>query len=158
MKPEAPFLRTEFNYDREKASRDSALVCLEPSLAVQDALEETDINTIVRRFGLTGQLPSDVRAPQYGDFTGITDYREALDALVAADRAFMELPANVRARFENDAAQFVDFCSDPKNYEEARKLGLLVPEAPKAPPVEVRVISDPVPSGGAAPGGSPAPK
>lgn len=150
MKAEMPFLRTEFNYDRDKASVASALSTPEPSLAVQDALEETDINTIVRRFGLTGQLPTDIRAPQYGDYTGLSDYREALDAVIEADRSFMKLPAHVRARFGNDPAAFVDFCSDEKNRDEARSLGLLVPDPVKPDPVEVRVLSD-APKGGAAP-------
>lgn len=141
MKPEAPFMRTEFNYDREKASFDSALRTPEPTLAVQDALEETDINTIVRRFGITGQLPQGVRPPQYGDFTGVTDYREALDAVIEADRAFMQMPADVRKRFDNDPARFVDFCSDPGNLEEARKLGLLMPE-PVRDSLDVRVVVD----------------
>lgn len=146
MKPEAPFMRTEYNYDREKASNDSALRCPEKSLAVQDAAEEADINTIVRRFGITGQLPNDVRPPQYGDFTGVSDYQEALNAVLEADRAFMTMPADVRARFQNDPALFVDFCSNPDNLVEMRKLGLAVPEKPKAEPVEVRVIGDPLPS------------
>lgn len=142
MKVIQPFMRTEFNYDREAASLAAALTTPEPSLAVQDAAEEADINTIVRRFGLTGQLPHDIRAPQYGDFTGINDYRDAMDVVLEADRAFMALPADVRARFGNDPAELVDFVSNEANRDEARKLGLLVPEKAKPDPVEVRVIPD----------------
>lgn len=126
---DAPFLRTPYNYDRDAASTDSGLRCEDPSLAVQDQRDEVDINTIVRRFGLTGKLPEDVRAPTYGDFTGVGDYQSALNAVLAADAAFMEMPAEVRARFDNDAAKFVDFCSDKANAEEMAKLGLLSPEA-----------------------------
>ena len=133
------FLRTPYNYDTNEASDASALECLDPSLAQQHARDESDINTIVKRFGLTGELPSGVRMPQYGDFTEATDYHSAMNAVIAADAAFMQLPADIRTRFNNDAGAFVDFCSDENNRAEAEKLGL-VPAAPAAP--------NPAPEGG----------
>lgn len=136
------FLRTPYNYDTMQASNESALECKDKSLAVQDAAEDADINTIVRRFGLTGQLPTDVRAPEYGDFTGVTDYQSALNAVLAAEDSFMKLPGDVRERFKNSPQLFLEFCADDANYAEARKLGLLVPEPVKEPPIEVRVIPD----------------
>lgn len=128
-----PFIRTPFNYDMSVVSDETALFCDDPSLAVQAERDETDINTIVYRFGLTGHLPQGVRAPSYGDFTGVSDYRSALDLIEQADDAFMSLPAEVRARFQNDAARFVDFCSDERNADEMRSLGLLIPEEVKTP-------------------------
>lgn len=126
---EAPFLRTPFNYDMLEASNETALRCEDVSLAVQDQRDEVDINTIVRRFGLTGQLPTDLRAPEYGDFTGITDYHSAMNAVAYANEAFDAMPAEVRARFGNDPGEFVAFCSDEKNAGEMAKLGLLSAEA-----------------------------
>ncbi|AXH74282.1 MAG: internal scaffolding protein [Microviridae sp.] len=122
-----PFVRSAYNYDMDEASDASGLHCADPSLAVQSAAEEVDINTIVRRFGLTGQLPEDVRAPTYGDFTGIGNYHQAMNAIALANESFEEMPADVRARFGNDPSAFVDFCSDEKNRDEMEKLGLLVP-------------------------------
>lgn len=122
------FLRTEFNYDMWQASHDSGLQCEDVSLTKQSFAEESDINTIVRRFGLSGELPTNVRMPTYGDFTGVSDFREAMDAVVSARESFDTLPANVRARFHNDPAEFVDFCSDADNIAEARKLGLVPAE------------------------------
>lgn len=119
------FLRTPYNYDTNEASDASALSCQDPSLAQQHAKEECDINTIVRRFGLTGELPNNVRMPEYGDFTAATDYHTAMNAVIAANESFMTLPADVRARFNNDPGAFVDFCSDDKNRAEAEKLGLV---------------------------------
>lgn len=121
------FFRTPFNYDRDDVSRETGLICDDPSLAVQSERDECDINTIVKRFGLTGELPSGVRRPSYGDFVGVSDYREALEVIQQADDSFMTMPADVRARFKNDPALFVDFCSDEANIEEMRKLGLAVP-------------------------------
>lgn len=126
----APFLRTPYNYDVEAASDESGLECADPSLAVQDARDEVDINTIVRRFGLTGKLPEDVPAPSYGDFVGITSYHDAMNAVAKAHESFDAMPADVRSRFQNDPGQFVEFCSDPANVDEMRKLGLVVPEVP----------------------------
>lgn len=120
------FLRTPYNYDTMEVSNETGLSCLDDSLAQQHARDECDINTIVRRFGLTGELPSGVRAPQYGDFTEATDYHTAMNAVIAANNSFMQLPAEVRARFNNDAGAFVDFCSDDKNRAEAKALGLIV--------------------------------
>lgn len=127
----APFVRSPYNYDVDEASSESGLLCLDPTLAVQDQRDEVDINTIVRRFGLTGQLPDNVRAPVYGDFDGVSDYQSAMNAVLAADAAFMTMPAEVRARFGNSAQEFVAFCSDEKNAEEMKKLGLVKAEVVK---------------------------
>lgn len=127
-----PFLRTPYNYDVDEASNASGLECKDPSLAQQHMAEECDINFIVERFGVTGQLPDNNRPmPTYGDFTGVSDYRQALDAVMQAQDAFMSLPANVRERFDNDPALFVDFCSstDPADRSEAIELGLIPPPA-----------------------------
>jgi phage internal scaffolding protein len=125
MKTSAVFLRTPYNYDTMEASNASALSCEDPSLAQQHARDESDINTIVKRFGLTGQLPDNVRTPTYGDFEDATDYHTALNAVRAADAAFMQLPADIRTRFNNDAGAFVDFVADDSNRAEAEKLGLV---------------------------------
>lgn len=123
-----PFLRTAYNYDRNIAGDESGLDTGPESMTKQEFKEECDINTIVRRFGLTGQLPEGLIAPTFGDFEFIGDYQSALNAIYQAQDSFMELPADVRARFENDPQQFVAFCSDAKNREEAEKLGLVFPK------------------------------
>jgi len=125
MEVKIPFLRTGFNYDRDAASDESGIECLDPTLAQQQFRDEADINTIVRRFNLSGELPQGVSVPQYGDFTEVSDYHSALNLVIAADDAFMALPAYIRSRFENDAGKFVDFVSDEKNLDEARALGLV---------------------------------
>lgn len=103
------------------------------SLTVQSQAEDADINVLMRRFGLTGKMPEDVRVPQYGDFTQVMDYRSALDALRSADESFAELPADVRGRFRNDPQLLLEFCSDANNRAEAQRLGLLKAQ-PVAPP------------------------
>jgi hypothetical protein len=110
------------------------LKCEDVSKAVQDQKEDTDINTIVRNFGVTGKLPEGVRIPSYGDFDGIGDYREAIDAVRSADKAFLALPSDLRARLDHDPQRFLEYVQDPSNLEEMRKLGLAVPAPVEAVP------------------------
>lgn len=123
------FLRTPYNYDMNAASDACGLACKDVSRTQQAFAEDADINTIVRRFGLDGPLPQNVRAPVYGDFTGLGDFQDAMNAIVLAKESFEAMPARVRARFENDPQRFVEFCSDVKNADEMAKLGLVTPEA-----------------------------
>lgn len=139
----APFVRSAYNYDADLVSEETGLECKDPSMAQQNEKEEADINTIVRRFGLTGEMPQGFRIPQYGDFSEITDYQTALNAVKQANEAFLQLPAALRSRFHNDPEEFVEFCMDEKNYDEAVKLGLVVEKEPAVkggvPPTEPAV-------------------
>jgi len=130
------FIRTPYNYDTDEVSNETGLVCPEPTMAQQQFREEADINIIMERFGRTGELVAPVRLPQYGDFTGVTDYHSAMNAVVEAQASFDSLPANIRARFQNDPAQFVEFCLDDSNRHEAVKLGLVQPRIEPAEPAE----------------------
>lgn len=140
------FLRTEFNYDVDAVSRETALHCLDKSLAQQHMRDECDINEIVRRFGITGEMPNKFEAPVFGDFTGVGDYRSALQAVRDAGEKFMELPADMRARFENDPQRLIDFVGDERNRHEAFTLGLVQSDVPldlsTAPTLEKIVPSD----------------
>lgn len=138
-----PFVRSAYNYDMDLASDASGLLCLDLSRTDQSFREECDINTIVEKFGLTGELPDNLGVPRSGDFTEVPDYQTALNLIIDANRSFMAMPGAVRERFGNDADKFVEFVSDPANLEEARRLGIA--DAPKGPrpPVDVRVIVDP---------------
>lgn len=115
-------------YNLQQACDECCIDEWPPSLAQQSQKEDADINTIVKRFGLTGQLPENVRMPTYQDFDGVMDFQTAMNAIKSAEDSFMRMPANVRARFQNDPAEFVEWCSDPTNLDEARKLGLAPPK------------------------------
>ena len=130
-----PFLRTAYNYDTNVVSDESGLVCKDPSLAVQADLIPSDINTILRNFGVTGKLPMTSRLPTYGDFTGIFDFQSAINAVNNAQDSFDELDADLRYRFHNDPQEFVAFCSDEANRLEAEKLGLVMPKAEIIQPI-----------------------
>lgn len=137
---DAPFVRDPYNYDAHAVSRETGLSCEgDPGVTHQSFAEECDINTIVRRFGLSGELPEAVRMPTYADFTHVSDFHSAMNAIAAAKESFETLPAEVRARFNNDPGAFVDFCSDERNRPEAEKLGMVAPRpvvVPADPPKE----------------------
>lgn len=144
---------TGFNEDNDAISVATGLTCDDPSRAVQSEEEESNINTIVRRFGLTGEMPNDLRMPQSGDFTNIPDFHAAMNMVRAAQEEFLRVPAEVRARFNNDPQSFMQFVENEDNRDEARKLGLLKPVVPDPEPMAVRVVPPSgTPEGGAAAG------
>jgi len=137
-------LRAPRNYDRDQASNDARLhftvideetgeLVMGKSMTQQQFKKDSDINEIVRRFGLTGQLPDGINAPQSGDFTGITDFAEAMRQVRAGQDAFAKLPAETRKRFNHDPGEMLAFLHDEKNRDEAIKLGMI-----KKPPEKTR--------------------
>lgn len=121
------FVRKPFNYDMNAASLASGTPGGGAIRTQQHQKDETDINLIVKRFGITGMLPQNVRVPLSSDFVDILDFQSAQNALVQAKRSFSAMSADVRTRFGNDPAKFVAFCSDSRNIDEMRKMGLAVP-------------------------------
>jgi phage internal scaffolding protein len=119
------FVRNPYNYDMALVSQETGLECQDPSLAQQHMKDECDINIIVERFGVTGQIPVTPIEPSYGDFSGVSDYHDALNRIKAADEAFMALPAKVRAKFDHDPNALLQFLQNDDNRNEAIQLGLI---------------------------------
>lgn len=144
-----PFLRTPYNYDTNEASNETALSTPEADRRTQQhQSDEADINLIVKRFGVTGQLPVRNAPPLLEKFTEIFDFHSAQLRIREATESFNALPADVRLRFQNDPGQFVDFCSDPKNLPELRKLGLAAPEIVPEPTPPAPAPTPPAPPSG----------
>lgn len=124
-----------FTIDLDSHSNAHGSVNNEPSMTKQADVEQSDINYIVRQFGITNELPFGRQVPVYDDFLDApTDYHAAMNFIREADSVFMDFPAEIRARFENDAGAFLDFVSKDENYEEAIRFGLVPPKdiQPKA--------------------------
>lgn len=132
------FVRNPYNYDSDQESLDTALKCEDKSLAQQQFKEESDINFIANKFALTGEAPQLPDGFQWGArFDQVFDYQTAMNAVVAGERAFMTLPAKVRKEFDNDPQKLLEFLEEPKNKDEAIRLGLIpraVPESPVGAP------------------------
>lgn len=130
-----PFLRTPYNYDRNKASDAAGLDCKDATRTKQSFKDECDINTLVERFSITGEIPTSDRIPLPVDIGTGMDFKDAMNQVVAARESFDQLPAKVRARFDNDPARFLDFVHyDEDARDDLKKWGLLKPEEPQAPP------------------------
>lgn len=95
----------------------------------QEFKEECDINTIMSQYMTSGEIfHINEAAPQYLDCTGF-DFRTQMDFVAGAYSMFEELPSSIRLRFDNDPAEFLDFCSQEKNRPEMAQMGLLSDEA-----------------------------
>jgi phage internal scaffolding protein len=101
----------------------------------QSAAAECDINQITKRYERTGVLPDLIKTnPQYGDFSAVPDYMEAMTIVSLAEEQFSALDAHVRARFGNDPANFLEFATNQANMGELVKMGLAVEKQPDPTP------------------------
>lgn len=92
-------------------------------MAKQSFKDECEVNNIVRRYEMGGELPAFSGEPLYADVSGM-EFQGMMDVVASAQAAFEALPAEVRRRFANDPREFVEFVSDPGNRAEALKMGL----------------------------------
>lgn len=105
-------------------------------LTVQASKDEVDINKIVARVNKGQAIPLfNDRPAQFDDFSEFGGLQDAIIKAQEAQELFLEYPADVRERFDNDVVKFVEFFNDARNYDEALKLGLVQkrPEAPLPP-------------------------
>lgn len=103
----------------------------EPSRTKQSFADSVNVNNIIASYSKTGVLKNVPEQPMYGDFTAAPDYLAALNVSARARENFEALPAKVRARFNNDPKQFLEFVGDKENLDEGVKLGLW--KKPKEP-------------------------
>lgn len=102
----------------------------------QAAAEEADVNAIMAKWLVhRGPLPGTGRQPMYGDFTGMTDYHQAVERIRSVSDEFSRLPAAVRDRCRNDPGEFLAICFSPERteeFEQLKALGLAEHELPMA--------------------------
>lgn len=125
-------------YDARAVSKSVATSTGLETMVQKQFVEEVDINTIVRRFGITRQMPSGVEGGVYGDFTGITDFESAQAAVERAREGFMALSPDVRERFQNDPGLYLDYVDQLADDEIGPEVGGPARPAPPAvaePPV-----------------------
>uniref|UniRef100_UPI00404854FC hypothetical protein n=1 Tax=Flavobacterium sp. TaxID=239 RepID=UPI00404854FC len=96
-----------------------------PSLTQQHFKEETLINNIIKKHDKNGIIESVARGnARYGDFSLVQDYKTSLDTIRDANDNFMEIPSEIRKKFNNNAGEFFNFVQDPNNQSELIKMGL----------------------------------
>jgi len=91
----------------------------------QSHKDQCNINSIVAKYDKTGVLVHiNQFEAQFGDMAG-EDYKTMLDTILDAKRNFSKLPSHIRKRFQNNPEKLLAFMEDPKNRDEAVKLGLI---------------------------------
>ena len=104
------------------------------SLTQQSHAAAADVRNIIKQYDRTGLIANVNKGiAQYGDYSEVNEYAEALNMVREADESFQTLPSHVREQFSNNAGLFFEFATDPKNKEEMIKMGLA-----KAPEQMVR--------------------
>lgn len=130
-----PFIRTPYNYDTNQVSDATGTDTGTDSKTQQQFKDEVDINTIVERFGVTGEMPPPINFPDVQEFEETFDFQTSMNVIRQAQESFMTLPAKARARFDNNPQKFMEFMNEEDNAAEAVKLGLAIkrekPEEPK---------------------------
>lgn len=113
------------------------------SRTVQSEADACDINKMMARYQRAGTMP-DQPLMRYEDFSNVDDYMAMKEKIDTAQTAFMNLPALIRKRFQNDPAELLDFVQNDENREEAEKLGLIEvsvePEPEPEPAAAVPVV------------------
>lgn len=123
--------------------RKVSFICEGESRTKQSMKDECDINNIMKRYERTGLITHLEKRQQYfADVSSVPDFAQAISVVDAAHKMFMSLPANIRKHFENDPAQYVEFCADPSNLEKMREMGIANPE-PKPDVFKVEVVNQP---------------
>lgn len=142
-------LRSAANFGGREFSRSLATIFLDEHRTIQSGKDDADINVIVRRFGISGGLPVVSMPPPITEFMDVFDFQSAMNVVVKAQKSFGELDADVRARFNNDPARFVEFVEARDangvrvNLAELRKFKLALPEerVVESPPMRVEVVN-----------------
>lgn len=89
----------------------------------QEFKRDCDINVILSKYAVTGQLPN-ARPIRYGDFASYGDFVSCYDRINEAKDAFASVSSEIRSRFGNDPKAFFEFVLDPSNADECVRLGL----------------------------------
>lgn len=112
------------------------IVFTEPSMTQQHFKDETMIDNILQKYAETGFLTdpfSPKRPIQFGDFSDVTDFQTAQNAVARATEYFESLPSRVRLSFNNSPSEFLQALNDPEQRSKLEELGFIASEEPKAP-------------------------
>jgi phage internal scaffolding protein len=128
--------------DCQKAIEDGEEVRVE-----QSHKDEVNINNIVRKHAGNLELITKVGQLQkfvFDDVTG-NDFQESMNAIIKARDTFNNVPSEIRKRFGNDPAAFMDFVHNADNNNQLIEWGLMNPPEPAPEPVQVAVVNQETP-------------
>lgn len=132
----------EFKKAYEPKIRQS-IDCSGESRTQQQYKDLCDVNNICRKYAQTGLLEH-VNKYQgiYDDVSNAEDYRASMETVLRANDMFMSLSSDIRKRFENDPAKFLQFAENKDNIDEMREMGLLPPVRPLKEQIKAESVSD----------------
>lgn len=108
-----------------KGKRKVITVNNKPSMTDQSFKKDCDVNLILAKYRKTSAITHLAKVQgQFADVSDLPTMLESHERLQTAQDSFMDLPAYIRDKFDNDLMKMVDFLNDPKNAEEAIELGL----------------------------------
>ncbi|QCQ84869.1 internal scaffolding protein [Blackfly microvirus SF02] len=132
-RPQAAKARESTNYDGSHPDTGEVF----PDMTRQSEMAGCDIHNILKQFsqrGFEDLVRQNAALGQYADLTDLPEYQDALNIVHAADASFAALPSQVRDRFHNDPMRFIEFLQDPRNQDEAVRLGLATKRPEPEPP------------------------
>ena len=119
-------LRLKF-HTRYNPPPSPGIVFEEATMTQQHFRDECDINKIVERALRTGDTTvfTSAQRAEFYDASAVTDYADAMALIDDVNDDFNSLPSAIRSMFGNNVSQYVEFMSNPANWDKARELGLL---------------------------------
>lgn len=127
--PNYPTTQPQFRHAYSPRFRVGLSIDRSEDVTKQSFKSECDINVIMARYMNTGVIDFVTKhQAHYGDVSDV-DYQTAMQTVAEANSMFEELPSQLRTRFGNDPANFLQFVSNPNNRPEMAELGLLKPAA-----------------------------
>lgn len=103
------------------------------SLTQQQYKDEVDINNIIKKYQVTGELPEGKQG-FYADVSNIPDYQTAVQVVKHAEETFNSLPSTIRAVFMNNPGTMIKWLENPENKEKAIEMGLIEGDTSKIQP------------------------
>lgn len=96
-----------------------------PSMVREAFKDECDINQIVQRYAAGAQMPPRPGDALYADVSGLSDYKSAVDQVLAAYANLDAMPEKARALLKNDPEGFRHALLNATQSEDLVALGIL---------------------------------
>lgn len=113
-----------FKSIQKRKKEQKRTVTFAKSKTQQSHKDGCDINRLVRLYS-TGAIKMDPLSPDDFRESGDMTYHEAHNFVKQIEEKFEELPAKVRAEFQNDPSEFHKFIQNPENLERITDQGVL---------------------------------
>ena len=118
-------------YSKAVRAPSHGITFTEESRTLQSEYESTTIDWYLKRYSATGVDPfaNRIMDARFGDFSNYESFLTAQTKLAQVRQGFDNLPAEVRAKFNNNINAFMEFVTNPANESELVSLGLVKPIA-----------------------------